>query len=400
MEKSERYRKIIHMDLDAFFCAVEELKNPALENKPFAVGGSPTGRGVIASCSYAARRFGVHSAMPTAQALRLCPQLILVSSAHREYSQKSKSVMKILADLTPLMEQISVDEAFLDVSDLPQEIAEIAANLQKRIALETGLPASFGLASNKLVAKIANDFGKKQKGGNSYPRAIQFVKPGHEAEFLAPLAVDMLWGVGPKTALRLKVNGVNTVGDLARASDELLKKHFGNMGQFLKRNALGIDNRPVEGYGDMKSISQEMTFDQDVSDPEVLLHEIKRISEKLGFRLRRNQRMAYVVRIKLRYGNFKTITRQATSLQAMDQDRIIFEQARQLLLSHWDQRTPIRLIGVGVSQFLEGERQLSLWGTNEDKESKLLKVVDSLKDKYGMDVIKKGSSLSKERNKP
>ena len=159
------------MDLDAFFCAVEELKNPALKDRPFAVGGSPTGRGVIASCSYAARKRGVHSAMPTVQALRLCPNLILVSSRHREYSQKSKSVMQILAEITPLMEQISVDEAFLDVSDLPEDSTEIARNLQKRIDVETGLPASFGLASNKLVAKIANDFGKKQR--RQWPPSIR-----------------------------------------------------------------------------------------------------------------------------------------------------------------------------------------------------------------------------------
>jgi len=393
--KNEYFRKIIHMDLDAFFCAVEELKNPALKDRPFAVGGSPTGRGVIASCSYAARKRGVHSAMPTVQALRLCPNLILVSSRHREYSQKSKSVMQILAEITPLMEQISVDEAFLDVSDLPEDSTEIARNLQKRIDVETGLPASFGLASNKLVAKIANDFGKKQKGGDSYPRAIQVVNPGLEADFLSPLPVDMLWGVGPKTAARLKVNGVKTIGDLARLSDEYLKIHFGNNGQFLKNNALGIDTRPVESYDEMKSISQEMTFDQDISDGDLVIHEIRKISEKLGFRLRKNNLMAFTIKVKIRYSNFKTLTRQITSQKAIDQDSIIFDYAEQLFLSHWDRNYPIRLIGVGVSQFLEGEKQLSLWDTLEDKESKLLKVVDSIKSKYGSDMIKKGSSLKK-----
>ena len=392
---TEKYRKILHMDLDAFFCAVEELKNPKLKDKPFAVGGSPTGRGVIASCSYAARKRGVHSAMPTVQALRLCPNLILVSSRHREYSQKSKSVMQILADITPLMEQISVDEAFLDVSDLPEESVEIARNLQKRIDLETGLPASFGVASNMLVAKIANDFGKKLKGGDSYPRAIQVVNPGQEADFLKPLPVEMLWGVGPKTASRLKVNGVKTIGELARLSDEFLKIHFGNNGQFLKNNALGIDTRPVENYDEMKSISQEMTFDQDISDVDIVIREIRKISEKLGFRLRKNKLMAYTIKVKIRYSNFKTLSRQTTLQKAIDQDSIIFDHAQQLFLNHWDQNFSIRLIGVGVSQFLEGEKQLSLWDTQEEKESKLLKIVDSIKSKYGNDVINKGSSLKK-----
>lgn len=391
-----KFRKIIHMDLDAFFCAVEELKNPALKNKPFAVGGSPTGRGVIASCSYAARKVGVHSAMPTAQALRLCPELILVSSRHREYAQKSNAVMQILADLTPLMEQISVDEAFLDVSDLPENSFSIALELQKKIDRETGLPASFGVASNKLVAKIANDFGKKQKGGNSYPRAIQIVYPGKEAEFLAPLAIEMLWGVGPKTAEKLKINGIKTIGDLAGVSEDFLLNHFGKNGKFIKNNALGIDLRPVESYSEMKSVSQEMTFSQDVTDLDVILGELRSISEKLGTRLRKKELMAYTVHIKIRYFNFTTLTRQITLPGPFDQDGIIFEQSKNLFLKHWKNQTPIRLIGIAVSNFSSGERQLSLWDTNEEKESKLLRVVDSLKSKYGNEVIKKGSSIQKD----
>ncbi len=388
-----KLRKIIHMDLDAFFCAVEELKNPSLKNKPFAVGGSPTGRGVIASCSYAARKMGIHSAMPTAQALRLCPELILVSSRHREYSQKSKMVMEILADFTPQMEQISVDEAFLDVSDIQKESYAIALDIQLKIDLETGLPASFGVATNKLVAKIANDYGKKQKGGNTYPRAIQVVQPGKEAEFLAPLSVDMLWGVGPKTAEKLKINGVKTIGALANINEDFLVAHFGKNGKFIKNNALGIDSRPVENSGEMKSVSQEMTFDHDISDIDVILSEMKAISEKLGSRLRKKNLMGFTVHVKIRYFDFKTLTRQISLSSPIDQDGIIYDHAKKIFMDHWNQKMPVRLIGISVSRFSQGEKQLSLWDTGEEKESKFLKVYDTLKNKYGNDVIKKGSSL-------
>ncbi len=391
-----KYRKIIHMDLDAFFCAVEELKNPSLKNKPFAVGGSPTGRGVIASCSYAARKMGIHSAMPTAQALRLCPELILVSSRHREYSQKSKLVMDILADFTPQMEQISVDEAFLDVSDIQKESYAIALDMQLKIDFETGLPASFGVSTNKLVAKIANDYGKKQKGGNTYPRAIQVVQPGKEADFLAPLSVDMLWGVGPKTAEKLKINGIKTIGKLATISEDFLVAHFGKNGNFIKNNALGIDSRPVENSGEMKSVSQEMTFDHDISDIDVILKEMKLISEKLGSRLRKKNLMGFTVHVKIRYFDFKTLTRQISLSSPIDQDGIIYDHAKKIFMDHWNQKMPIRLIGISVSRFTQGEKQLSLWDSGEEKESKFLKIYDTLKNKYGNEVIKKGSSIRKD----
>jgi len=384
------------MDLDAFFCAVEELKNPSLMNKPFAVGGSPTGRGVISSCSYAARKLGIHSAMPTAQALRLCPELILVSSRHREYSQKSKMVMDILADFTPRLEQISVDEAFLDVSDIQKESYAIALDIQLKIDFETGLPASFGVSTNKLVAKIANDYGKKQKGGNTYPRAIQVVEPGKEADFLAPLSVDMLWGVGPKTAEKLKINGIKTISALATANEDFLIAHFGKNGKFIKNNALGIDTRPVENSGEMKSVSQEMTFEHDISDIDVILSEMKLISEKLGSRLRKKNLMGSTVHVKIRYFDFKTLTRQISLSSPIDQDGIIYDHAKRIFMDHWNQKMPVRLIGISVSRFTQGEKQLSLWDTGEEKESKFLKVYDTLKNKYGNEVIKKGSSIQKD----
>jgi DNA polymerase-4 len=230
-------RKILHLDLDAFFCAVEELRNPALQGKPFAVGGQPHERGVVASCSYAARRCGVRSAMPMARALRLCPELIIVSSRHGLYGDVSESVMERVRNLTPFVEQVSIDEAFMDVSELTEEAETIAQRLQITIRSDLNLPCSLGVASNKLVAKIANDVGKiaavKNVGHSGPPNAITVVPPGQEADFLAPLPVEMLWGVGPKTAARLAELNILTIGDLARWPDDELVRRFGKNGHDL-----------------------------------------------------------------------------------------------------------------------------------------------------------------------
>ena len=257
-------RKIIHFDLDAFFCAVEEQLNPSLVGKPFAVGGRPDERGVVASCSYAARKYGVHSAMPTSRALRLCPGLIIVASRHGKYSKISKEVMAHLHALSPLVEQISIDEAFVEISDLQESGQEIAKRLQKTINDELGLPCSIGIASNKLVAKIANDVGKSSARTGAPPNAITDVPPGKEAEFLAPLAVDKLWGVGPKTAEKLEKIGVTTIGELAQRTEKELVRLFGRSGESLHRHSRGIDDSPIVTFHEPKSISQETTFTKDV----------------------------------------------------------------------------------------------------------------------------------------
>jgi DNA polymerase-4 len=249
-------RKIIHLDLDAFFCAVEELHDASLTGKPFAVGGRPDERGVVASCSYAARAYGVRSAMPMAQALRLCPGLRILSSHHRLYHEVSAKVMDHLHRLTPLVEQISIDEAFLDVSDLSQDPIDIARLLQESINTDLKLPCSLGVATNKLVAKIANDVGKAATRGSGPPNAITDAPPGQEAAFLAPLPVLTLWGVGPKTADRLSDIGVQTIGDLARLPEKELIGMFGKVGQELWLHANGIDDRPIITEHEIKSISQ------------------------------------------------------------------------------------------------------------------------------------------------
>jgi len=386
-------RKVIHLDLDAFFCSVEELRRPALRGKPFAVGGRAETRGVIASCSYAARMCGVRSAMPTSRALRLCPSLILISGEHGHYSEYSKKVMAILGRYSGLIEQVSIDEAFLDVSDLARPGVEIARDIQQAIRQELDLPCSLGIASNKLVAKIATDAGKAGHRGITPPCAILEVPAGGEADFLAPMPVQALWGVGPKTAERLNSLGIHTIGDLAREPDLNLVKLFGKYGHDISRHARGVDNSPIEPEHDIKSISQEITFDRDIADA-VRLHQVLRDqSEKVAFQLRSKNLTATTIRIKVRWPDFTTQSRQLTLPQATNQDTVIAHGAHTLFDTLWDGKIKVRLIGVGVSGLQTEIWQPSLWDTPTDKERRLLAAVDELKDRYGRKIVQRGAAL-------
>jgi DNA polymerase-4 len=391
------HRKIIHIDLDAFFCAVEELRHPELRGKPFAVGGSAESRGVIASCSYAARAFGISSAMPTSLALRRCPQLILLHGDRSAYSAASRKVISILEQVTPHIEQISIDEAFLDVSDLPQSGLDIARNLQQAVHRETQLPCSLGVASNKLVAKIATNTAKASHRGNSPPNAILEVPAGQEAKFLSPLPVRALWGVGPKTAARLSELGIQTIGDLARMPEKNLIQLFGKYGHDVWKHANGQDESPVEPEHEIKSISSETTFERDISDPAIIRKTMRELTEQVGERLRKTGIAASVVRIKVRWPDFSSQTRQKSIQQATSEDSVIELAAWELLDRLWDKKRPIRLIGVGVSGFIQGARQLSLWETPSEKERKLLDAVDDLKNRFGKKVIQKGNTLKKKQ---
>jgi DNA polymerase-4 len=270
-------RTILHLDLDAFFCAVEELHDPSLRGKAFAVGGRPEQRGVVASCSYAARGFGVHSAMPTIRALRLCPGLLVISHHHGNYGEMSDKVMERLHNLSPFVEQISIDEAFVDISGLGDPAA-IARKLQAEVREGLGLPCSVGIAANKLVAKIATNVGKKTGKKGQPPNALTIVAPGGEAAFLDPLPVDMLWGVGPKTGMKLAGINIKTIGDLARHPEEDLVRWFGVNGHEMWLHARGVDERPITTEYEAKSISQEVTFARDVSDD----LELNRTAAKIG----------------------------------------------------------------------------------------------------------------------
>jgi DNA polymerase-4 len=386
-------RKIIHLDLDAFFCAVEEQLNPSLRGRAFAVGGRPEERGVVASCSYAARRFGVRSAMPMARALRLCPQLIIVSSRHGKYSQVSRQVMAHLNAITPYVEQISIDEAFLDVSDLPQSGEAIARQLQAQVQQDPGLPCSLGVATNKLLAKTATDVGKASFHGEGPPNAVTVVPPGQEAAFLAPLPVEALWGIGPKTAERLAEMGIRTIGTLASLPESQLMRLFGKNGYDLALRARGIDDRPIVTSHEVKSISQETTFAKDVREAKVLEHTIFQLATGVGTRLRRNQLTGSTVKIKLRWADFTTLTRQLTLELATDQDKDIYQAALSLFHRTWPPGKPVRLLGVGVSSLGAPIRQLSLWDKDTEKDHQLQTAIDELRQRFGKQIVQRGGEI-------
>lgn len=371
--------------------------DPSLIGKPFAVGGQPGKRGVVASCSYAARQYGVRSAMPTGQALRLYPELKLVWGRHGEYGKRSREVMEILKRYSGLVEIVSIDEAFLDVSDLPQSGYELAHEIQSTIERETHLPCSLGVAANKLVAKIASDFGKSQHKGNTPPRAIVVVEPGREAEFLAPLPVRAMWGVGPKMEEKLKKLGIQTIGELAAKSEDFLARQFGKWGGELARHARGISSSVISTEQEVKSISNETTFEKDVSDVRMLDRTIMELASQVGYRLRKGGLHGSTVRIKLRWSDFTTITRQCSVSHPVDQDGVIYENAKKLFDAAWPKGKPVRLIGVGCSNLSSQTRQLSLWDTPGEKEKRLLDAVDEIRLKYGKDALRKASTIKEKK---
>lgn len=402
-------RKILHLDLDAFFCAVEELRDPGLRGIPFAVGGRPEERGVVASCSYPARVFGVRSAMPMGRALKLCPGLRIQPGDYSRYSHYSKEVMLHLRELTPLVEQISIDEAFLDASGLPEEARLLAESLQERIRHELSLPCSIGAATNKLLAKIANDVGKVSRRSTIPPCAITIVPPGQEAAFLAPLPVDALWGVGPKTAERLNEMGIRTIGDLASFPPARLAQVFGKPGWEMARHAQGIDERPIITEHEIKSVSQETTFVEDVRDEAELRRTVQALAEGVGRRLRASGHLASTIKLKLRWPDFTTLTRQATLPQPSDRDEVIFAIALDLLLKNRKKYQAVRLIGVGASNLCPPARQLSLWdqpaapvlereteNARNERDRRLESAVDELRRRFGESIVQRGTGAKKE----
>ncbi len=388
-------RKIIHLDLDAFFCSVEEMNDPSLKGKPFAVGGPVNTRSVVASCSYAARQMGIHSAMPIDRAVKLCPGLIIVSGRHSEYGSRSDDVMAILSRFSGLVEQVSIDEAFIDVSDLPEDGEVIAKKIQAAIINETGLPCSLGVATSKLVAKIACDFGKGRHKGTTPPCAITVVKPGEEAAFLAPLPTRAMWGIGPKTEETLEVIGIHTIGEIASQNEAFLTGKFGKYGWELTQRAKGIDHSPISLEHGIKSISQETTFEKDVRNEKELVDTIRKLSSQVGYRLRKHGLIASTIKVKIRWPDFTTITRQYSLRQPTDQDGMIFSIAKELFMEAWKDRIPVRLIGVGTSGFTEGAHQLSLWDTPNEKEHRLLTALDEIRKRFGKEALKRGSEQLK-----
>lgn len=386
----EKPRTILHLDLDAFFCAVEEIKDPSLRGKAFAVGGDPRGRGVVSSCSYAARKYGVHSALPMAQAVKRCPHLIIVRGDHRRYSFYSRKVIGLLQDLTDQVEKLSIDEAFVELTNLDRDPAELGAHLQRKILEKLGLPNSVGIASNKLVAKTATDVGKLSASGGSPPNALTVVPPGEEAEFLAPLPVDMLWGVGPKTKAALGHMGVETIGDLAAVPPIELANALGKHGYQLSKRARGIDQRPIVTDREVKSISHEHTFRRDRDQRNELIAEINRLAGKVSRRLQNKHLQGRTIQIKLRWSDFSTLTRQITLERSIQDAKPIAKHSRELFSQVWEEGRKVRLIGVGVSGLDSPDRQLQLWDPRVEKDLKLQETLNDLKKKFGEGSIQQG----------
>ncbi len=383
------YVRIMHIDLDAFFVSVEQVENPGLEGKPVIVGGRPDRRGVVASASYEARRFGIHAAMPLATAYRLCPQAIFIEGSFAKYRDASQRFMAILADFTPFVEPVGLDEAYLDVTgfeSLYGSIHQMALNIKQRINNELKLHASAGVAGSKVVAKIASDLSK--------PDGLLEVADGDERSFLAPLPVGKLPGIGKKTERVLQGLGIGTIGKLSVAPLRVLKSHLGVSGEILHRHASGIDDRKVELPGAAKSISRETTFGKDTRDRSFLQATLRYLSERVGSELRQRGRQAKCITLKLRYTDFTTITRSRTLPQASDADQAIADTGLELLNKALAQeKQAIRLIGIGVSNLVEPGRQLAMLDSSAQRLEKLNRAVDRIRQKYGFTAIQTGRTL-------
>lgn len=384
---------IIHVDMDAFFVSVEELFDPSLKGKPVVVGGRPDQRGVVSAASYAARRFGIHSAMPLRTAGRLCPQAVFLDGHPDRYREYSEKVFGILNRFSPKVEMASIDEAYLDMTGSERLYGpplEAAHKLHEAVQRETGLNCSIGIGTSRLVAKVASDQAK--------PNGILWVLPGCESRWLAPLEVRKLPGVGPVTGARLQELGIRKVGDLARLEEAFLERHFGRWGLALAGKARGLDaggwyDEEIGEPAEPKSISHEHTFDHDTADPEVLAATLARLSEMVGRRLREHGLHARTVQIKLRDSGFRTITRARTLAHATDLDTEILAEAKALFVRHWN-RKPVRLLGVHASSLESAPGQLGLWEANRHSRwRKALEAADHLRDRYGESAVSLGSSL-------
>ena len=388
------FRSIIHLDMDAFYASVEQIDNPDLKGKPVIVGGSSM-RGVVSAASYEARKYKIHSAMPIAQAMKLCPHGVFLPVRMNRYKEVSNRIFAIFERYTPLVEPLSLDEAFLDVTGsgrLFGTAEEIAEQIRKKVFAETGLTVSAGVASSKLVAKIASDVNK--------PDGLTIVPPGSEAEFLAPLPIKRLWGVGKKTQETLQLLGVHTIGELATLPLKLLEQKFGSHGSSLHCAALGLDERDVETGHETKSVGHEFTFDSDLSDMGTIRRELLDLAVMVARRLRRYQLQGRTITLKVKYHDFRQITRSATISEHSADSKKIFEEVLQLLKKTEAGEKPIRLLGISVSglRMATGVGQQSLFpGMQKSrKRHEINKALDEIQEKFGATAILPGRLLEGE----
>jgi DNA polymerase-4 len=374
-------RAIAHVDMDAFYAAVEQRDHPELRGRPVVVGADPTRRGVVAAASYEARRFGIRSAMPSHRAARLCPHAVFVPVDMPRYQDVSREIMMILGEFSPLVEQVSVDEAFVDLTGTRSVFGDpvhVVQRMKSHILGETRLTASAGLAGNKFVAKVASDLRK--------PDGLVVVPPGTEAAFLADLPVERLWGVGPVTTRELAGLGIRTIGQLQRIPKAILGRRFGRHGDLLHELAFGRDDRPVCVDAPAKSIGAEETFGIDCRDPGRLQITLRRQAERVARELRGDGLAGATVTLKLRYADFRTLTRRATADPTQD-GLEIYRRARGLL-ARQDLEQPVRLIGLSVAGLRNAAGgQLSLFDGAAVRRERLARAVDRLASRFGEDAV-------------
>lgn len=381
MDKSKRL--IAHFDLDAFFVSVECLLDPSLKGKPLLVGGRE--RGVVAACSYEARKYGIHSAMPMKTAMKLCPHATVVGGTRGEYSKYSRKVTEIIASSAPLFEKASIDEFYIDVSGMERffDPYQWTIDLREKIIAETGLPISFGLAPNKMVAKIATDEAK--------PNGYLHIPYGQEKQFLAPLKLSKIPGVGEHTYQTLHAMGFATIRDLSHANPDELEKKLGKYGRELWNKSNGIHHGEVVPYHEAKSISTESTFNENTMDMGFLMAEIVRMTEKIAYELRQDNKTAGCIAVKIRYPDFETTSKQTTIPYTYYDDELI-PKAKELFNQLYRPGNPIRLLGVRLSELTDEAVQTNLF-ENVEKKTGLYKAIDDVKNKYGRSSITKATGM-------
>ena len=393
------WKKVIaHVDMDAFFAAIEQLEHPELRGKPVIVGADPRGgrgRGVVSTASYEARPYGVHSAMPISRAYQLCPHGIYRKPDGALYASYSRKIFAILEEFTPLIQVVSVDEAFLDVSGsvhLFGGVAKLGAAIKARIHAVTGLTASVGISNSKSVAKIASDYQK--------PDGLTIIPPEAVQDFLDALLVTKLWGAGKKTVENLARLGIVTVRQLREYPLEVLEKKFGKMGPHLHRMARGIDEREVVEREAIKSVSHETTFGEDHNDRELLNSTLLYLAEKVSTRLRKKDYRGKTIHLKLRFEDFSTFTRNKTLAHPTNLTEDIYKVCKALFEQFGELKKPVRLIGVGVSHLVaEAGSQTSLWDVENQRKAVLEKVMDQLQEKFGKAGLTHAETLTARKSR-
>lgn len=374
-----KLRHIAHFDLDSFFVSVEIINNPTLKGKPVLVGGYE--RGVVAACSYEARKFGIHSAMPMKKAMQLCPHAIVTNSSRDQYSKYSRWVTEIIASKVPLFEKASIDEFYIDLSGMDKffGVSQYAKELRETIRKETGLPISCGLSSARFISKMATNEAK--------PNGFLEIPHGKEKDFLWPLGIEKINGVGKQTEQTLKSFGIYTIEDIAKTPIELLERYVGKWGQSLWNKSQGIGSTEIATDWEQKSMSHENTFDKDFTDIDFLHKELVRLTEKTAQGLREDEKLTGCITVKIRYSDFETTSRQET-VDYTALDDVLIAKVKDLFNKSWQKGRPVRLLGVRFSQFIPFTMQMSLFENNVDKLN-LYKAVDDIKERYGNKLVTK-----------